>query len=131
MSDFAERMAEERILQALKDGKFENLNGAGKPLPDPGAFTQHKWLQEFIEREELDPLAAAPTVLGLRKEAQQFPQSLDDCDTEIEARTRLEDYNRRVKHNRVHPDPHIPPSIIAPIIDVEGMLSQWHARRAH
>lgn len=122
-------MAEERIQAAIAEGKFDNLPGAGQPLTDTDNFTQERWLQQYLEREELDTLVTAPTVLGLRKEAQQFPQSLLEYADETAVREHLHDYNRRVKHNRMHPDPQLPASIIAPLIDVEEMVSKWRLLR--
>lgn len=130
MSSFAERLAEERIQAAIAAGKFDNLHGAGKPLTNTEPFTQERWLRDFIEREELDPLATAPTVLALRKEAQGFPQSLLECDDEAAVRGRLTDYNRRVADNRLHPDPGIPPTIIAPLVNVQALLEQWRELRS-
>lgn len=125
MSDFAERMAEERIREAMNAGKFDNLVGAGKPLSNLGPRDQESWLAQFIEREELEPLATAPTVLGLRKEAQSYPESLAGCVDEAEVRARLADYNRRVKRDRLHPALDLPIPIVAPIIDIETMVEQW------
>lgn len=129
MSSFAERMAEERIQAAIDSGAFDNLAGSGKPLPQTGTFTQERWLQQYLEREGLDGLATAPTVLGLRKEAQQFPDSLLHYPDEQSVREHLRDYNRRVKHNRLHPDPQLPRTIMAPLIDVEAMVQRWRERR--
>ena len=58
MFDFSqgmiERAAENRIQEAQELGAFENLPGAGKPIPDiDGPFDENAWVRNWIERERL------------------------------------------------------------------------------
>ena len=130
MSEFSESLAERAIREAMERGDFDNLPGAGKPLDLRGADEPDWWVKQFVEREELEAFAAAPTVLGLRREAQGFPASLVDCDDEGLVRELLADYNLRVKRDRLRPslDTRIP--IIAPLIDIDHMVERWRQLRA-
>lgn len=129
MSEFSESLAERAIREAMERGDFDNLPGAGKPLDLRGADEPDWWVKQFVEREELEAFATAPTVLGLRREAQGFPASLVDCDDEGLVRELLADYNLRVKRDRLRPslDTRIP--IIAPLIDIDHMVERWRQLR--
>ncbi len=57
MSAVLRRLAEKRIEDAMQEGKFDNLPGAGKPLE--GLTGQHDpdwWIRRKIEREQLSDL---------------------------------------------------------------------------
>ncbi|MCZ7645852.1 MAG: DUF1992 domain-containing protein [Planctomycetota bacterium] len=50
-------IAERRIQEALKSGAFENLPGAGKPIPDlDQPYDELWWLKKLLKREELTGL---------------------------------------------------------------------------
>lgn len=58
-----------------------------------------------------------------------MPASLLAEPSEDAVRARVEDDNRRVKEDRLQPDPSLPRTIIAPLADVEEMLAAWRAAR--
>lgn len=130
MSEHSESMAERKIREATERGAFENLPGAGKPLDLRGANDPNWWVSQFIEREGLDPLATAPTVLGLRREAQGFPDSLAHVADEGTVRAMLESYNARVKRDRLHPSLDLPIPILAPLVEVDAMVERWRKARS-
>lgn len=129
MSEKSESMAERKIREAMERGEFDDLPGAGKPLDLRGANDPNWWTAQFIEREGLEPLATAPTVLALRREAQGFPESLAEYEEEELVRELLRDYNVRVKRDRLRPALELPVPIIAPIVDVDEMVERWRALR--
>lgn len=46
-------ISENRILQAIEEGKFDNLPGTGKPIPDiDEPYHPDWWLKKWIRREE-------------------------------------------------------------------------------
>ena len=74
-----ESPVERAIREAQERGEFDDLPGAGKPLPDLGDPDDPLWwLRRKAEREQLDLSLALPTALQLRKEAAAFPASLLD-----------------------------------------------------
>jgi hypothetical protein len=49
-----ELLAENRILQAMEEGKFDNLPGFGKPLPDVDEpYDPDWWVKKWVQREKL------------------------------------------------------------------------------
>ena len=56
---------DKQIREAPERGEFDNLPGAGKPLPDDGeAYNEEWWLKKLVHREQLAGLA--PTSLKVR-----------------------------------------------------------------
>jgi hypothetical protein len=124
-----ESLVERQIREAQERGEFDNLPGSGKPLPDLRTDDPDWWVKRLIERERLDISGAMPTVLSLRKEAETFPESLLDLQTEQSVRTVLEDYNRRVKLDRLRPAVGNLPPTIARTVDVDDLVEQWRLLR--
>lgn len=118
--------AEKAIREAMERGEFDNLPGAGKPLPDLGDPTDALWwVRGLAAREQLDFTGALPPAIALRKEAATFPESLLDLRSETNVREVLEDFNRRVKRDRLRlPEPGMP-QLLAPTVDVDALVRQW------
>ena len=56
-----EAIAEERIREAMQRGEFDNLPGAGKPLPDLyGPHDDLWWVKKLMKREGLTVVPAPP-----------------------------------------------------------------------
>ncbi len=116
------------IREATERGEFDNLPGAGRPLALGNADDPDWWIKGKMRAEGLDFAGALPTVISLRKEAAGFPESLRELRTEESVRAVLEDYNARVRADRLRArDPKLPP-LVAPLIDVDAMVDRWRAR---
>ena len=124
-----ESIVERQIREAQERGEFDNLPGSGKPLPDLHTDDPDWWVKRMIQREQLDLTGALPTVLALRKEAETFPESLLALASEQSVRAVLEDYNRRVKLDRLSPAVGNLPPVLAHTVDVDELLRQWAALR--
>src|SRR6476661_1791 len=127
-----ESPVERAIREAQERGEFDNLPGTGKPLRslgDPEREDPDWWVRRLAEREHLDLSGALSPPLALRKEAAGFPGSLLDLRTEASVRAVLDDYNHRVKVDRLRPGvgPRYP--IWAPLVDVDEMVERWQALR--
>lgn len=125
MSDPGLDAVEQQIREAQRRGAFDNLPGAGKPLRLRNTNDPDWWVKDLVEREQLDMSGALPSAAQLRKEAESFPASLVDVVRESAVREILEDFNRRVKQDRLRPALGNAPQIIAPTVDVEDMVRQW------
>jgi hypothetical protein len=68
--------------------------------------------------------------LQLRKEAQGFPESLVNLAREESVREVLEDYNQRVRRDRLRPPDAGLPQLLAPTVDVDDLVDQWRTLRA-
>ena len=59
---------DQQINEAAERGAFDNLPGAGKPLPKRGAADDvQAWLQDKLRREGVSAEEILPTPLRLRK----------------------------------------------------------------
>ncbi|NHA68376.1 DnaJ family domain-containing protein [Phycicoccus flavus] len=125
-----ESPVERAIREAQERGEFDNLPGAGKPLDLGDTSDPMWWVRRLAEREQLDFTGALPPAVALRKEAATFPESLTALRTEESVRAVLEDYNLRVRRDRLRPpDPRMP-QLLAPTVDVENLLARWRELRA-
>jgi DnaJ-like protein len=128
-----ESPVERAIREAQERGEFDNLPGTGKPLRslgDPEREDPDWWVKSLAKREHLDLSGALSPPLALRKEAAGFPASLLDLRTEAGVRAVLEDYNHRVKMDRLRPGVGASIPIWAPLVDVDEQVRQWSAMRA-
>lgn len=115
-----------QVRQAMERGDFDDLPGAGKPIPDLGATHDPDWwVKRLVEREHITVL---PPALQLRKDDAELDAALDRLGSEREARTFVEDFNARVIRARYTPVDG-PPLITMPR-DVEETVAAWHERRA-
>ncbi len=122
---------ERAIREALERGDFDDLPGAGKPLRDLGDLNDPDWwLKGFVAREQIDVAGVLPPTLALRREAEAFPGSLLEFGTEAAVRDVLDDFNRRVKVDRLRPVTGRFPVPIARTVDVEEMVEQWRRLKA-
>ncbi|WP_307827902.1 DUF1992 domain-containing protein [Nocardioides sp. SYSU D00038] len=117
---------DQQVRIAMARGDFDDLPGAGKPLPDLGRdHDPDWWLKQLVEREKVVVL---PLSVQLRKEDAGLDARLDGLPTEREVRRELEDFNRRVVAARYRL-PEGPPLVTMPR-DVESTVAAWHERRA-
>ena len=117
-----ESWVDRQIREATDRGEFDNLPGAGKPIPDlNGRDEENWWVKRFLEREQIPmPL---PASLALRKEIAHLPETLADVRTEKEVRAIVSDLNERIRdtHQRRVDGP---PLVLRPV-DVEGVVAEW------
>ena len=120
-----ESFVERQIREAQERGAFDNLPGAGKPIPGLGDQDPHWWVKGLLEREKLSP--PLPPALALRKEIEHLPATLRDCRTEAAAREVVEDLNRRILELRRRPAER--PVVFVRTVDVEAAITQWRTDR--
>lgn len=118
---------ETAIQQAIRRGDFDNLPGAGKPIPGLGASSDPDWwIRRKIETEQLTGLG--PPALRLRVENAELEARLDELSREEDAREALEDFNRRVIEARRQLLGG--PPVVTPTRDVDAEIEAWAQRRA-
>lgn len=124
-----ESPVEKAIREAQERGEFDNLPGAGKPLPPINPNDPDWFVKQLATREQLDFTGALPPAIALRKEAAGFPESLRELRSEESVRAVLEDFNRRVREDRLRPSKGHLPRMLAPTVDIEDLVTQWRASR--
>ena len=119
-------IARVRLDQAIARGEFDDLPGAGKPLPGlTGTHDPDWWIKGLIERENLSGLA--PPALSLRTEHERFDAALDALTTERAVREAVDDFNARVVEARRQLTGG--PPVITPTRDLDDDLRRWRERR--
>ena len=93
-----ESIADRRIRAAQQEGFFDNLPGAGKPIPDLGQERAPGWWADRLVRREQSALAAEE----LDRELQDAMAPLWRSESEDLVRSRVEELNQLVDdYNRV------------------------------
>ena len=125
-----EGWVERQIREATERGEFDDLPGAGRPLPGLDNRDPDWWVKGMMAREGLDASDAMPPVLQLRKEAAGYPESLSEERSEENVRELLRDYNLRVLDERRRPTIGPVSRPVAPTVDVDEMVAAWRELRA-
>lgn len=94
-----ESWIDRQIREARERGEFDNLPGAGKPIPGiRGPHDENWWVKGLMERENLKPVL--PTSLSLRKEAEELHETVARERHERAVREIVEDLNARILDSR-------------------------------
>ena len=117
---------DQQISEAEERGAFDDLPGAGKPLPYRGENDDGlAWVREWLRREGVSPEAMLPAPLRLRKESSRLAETVHELRSEQEVRDVVADLNARIMEWRKIP---VGPPIFVPLVDEEKMLSLWRER---
>lgn len=120
-------VVDKAIEQATREGAFDNLPGAGKPLRLESSDDPEWWVKGFIQREGLDFSEALPGPLQLRRERAGFPDSLLHLIDEDQVRDHLEDFNARVVADRRRPVAGATSPPVVGRVDVDEVVAAWRA----
>jgi Domain of unknown function (DUF1992) len=118
---------DQQINEAAERGAFDNLPGAGKPLPREGrAGDGQAWLRDYLRREGVSGEELLPVPLRLRKEMERLTADVAELSSEREVRELVGGLNHRIRQWRRIP---VGPPIYLRLIDEEAMVARW--REAH
>ncbi|WP_227982545.1 DUF1992 domain-containing protein [Nocardia spumae] len=122
-----ESWIDKQIREASERGEFDNLTGAGKPLPGVGEpYDENWWLRNYLRREGVGGEALLPTSLVLRRDLERLPATVADMDSEAEVRAYVTELNSRIVEWIRRP--HGPQVRIAPV-RADDVVSDWRAAR--
>lgn len=114
---------DQQIQEAQEQGAFDNLPGAGKPLPRRSAAEDGQaWLRDKLRREGVSTEELLPTPLKLRRQTEQLAETLQELRSEQEVRDAVAELNRRIAEWRRVP---IGPNIFVPLVNADLMVSRW------
>lgn len=121
-----ESWVERQIREATERGEFDNLPGAGQPIPGlTGRDDEDWWVRGLLEREKISP--PLPTTLALRREIADLAQALADVPDEESVREIVADLNERIRDT--HRRPVDGPPVVLRVVDAERTVADWAARR--
>ncbi len=89
-----EKIAEQRIREAIENGEFDNLKGMGKPIP----LDDHTWVPEDLRAAYriMKNAGCIPQELDLRKEIVTFRELLRGIDDDQERLRKIRELNFKV-----------------------------------
>jgi len=114
-----------QINEAQERGEFDNLPGAGKPLPRR-ALSGDAWLRDYLDREGVSAEEMLPVPLRLRKEAERLPDTLGELRSEQDVREVVRHLNQRILQWRRIPEG---PPIYLRLVNEEDMVARWRQTR--
>jgi hypothetical protein len=121
-----ESSVERQIRDAIDRGEFDNLPGAGKPLPGlDGPRDEEWWVKEKLRREEVSHL---PPALAVRRELEVARERIAAATSEAAVRRIVTEINERIVHVNSRTTTG-PPSTLMPL-DVELVLQRWTVARS-
>lgn len=117
---------ERRIREAQERGEFDDLPGAGKPLPDlDRPYDEMWWVRKKLKSEGLSYL---PPTMQLRKDVEEAVERATSAPSEAAARAIVRETNEHIRYaNRTAL--HGPPSTVAPL-DEDEVVRRWRQRHA-
>jgi hypothetical protein len=115
---------ERQIREAMERGEFDNLPGAGKPIPDlDKPHDELWWVKQKLRREQLSYL---PLTLAVRKQAEDALAAVSRARSEREVRRIIAAINAKiVEANRKAASG---PTLNLMPFDVERILRGWRQR---
>jgi hypothetical protein len=118
---------DKQIREAEDRGAFEDLPGAGKPLPTRGEFSAEAWARDYMRREGIPGEDALPAPLKLRKESERLAESVHLLRSEQEVREVVAELNDRIMAFRRLPADG--PPVVVRLVDGDEMLRRWRESR--
>lgn len=121
-----EHWVDKQVREATEGGKFDDLPGAGKPIPPGGIGSEDDWwITQKMAREDLT--FTAPT-FEIRKAADRLPERVAKARTEDEVRALVGELNDRILE-AIRKPMSGPPLNLMPR-DTDRIVADWHEARA-
>lgn len=119
---------DQQIAEAERRGAFDNLPGAGKPIPARRGEADYgqAWLRDYARREGIPQQELLPEPLKLRKEIELLTQTLREFGSERDLREAATELNRRILAWRRIP---VGPPVFVPLLDVAELVADWRQAR--
>ncbi|MGW4157551.1 DnaJ family domain-containing protein [Micromonospora chersina] len=122
-----EAAVEAQIRSAQERGEFDNLPGAGKPIPGRDLpYDEGWWIRSFLEREQLPGDLLLPTPLQLRRRIEKLPDEVRDLPTEESVRACVAALNTEVVAWLRTPTG---PRVVVRPVNADDVVRDWRATR--
>ena len=121
-----ETWIEAQIRVAMEEGAFDNLPGAGKPLPNLGQeYDPLWWVKQFVQREQISML---PPSLELLRKVETELATIEKLHDEATVRRRIAALNVEIaKVNATVVEG--PPTRLG-TLDVDQVVARWRRTRS-
>jgi hypothetical protein len=120
-----ESWLDKQIREAAERGAFDDLPGAGNPIPDLDApHDEMWWVKSLMKREGI---GVTPPAIALRKKIDDFLDHVADAPSEDAVRQVAAELNEQAAELRRLP--HNGPAVPLPTLDEADLVAQW--RTAH
>ncbi|MBC2642792.1 MULTISPECIES: DUF1992 domain-containing protein [unclassified Rhodococcus (in: high G+C Gram-positive bacteria)] len=121
-----ESWIDKQIRLAQERGDFDDLPGAGKPIPAGDVDDELWWVKNYLRRENLPTDALLPTPLQLRKEIERLPETIRGLPSEQSVRDVVAQLNLQIiDWVRAPSGPRIP---VSPV-DADDVVATWRQQR--
>jgi hypothetical protein len=122
-----ETWIEAQIRVAMEDGAFDNLPGAGKPLPNLGQGYDPLswWVKQLVQREQISML---PPSLELLRKVEKELAAIEKLHDEATVRRRVVALN--VEIAKVNATVMEGPPTRLGTLDVDQVVAQWRQTRS-
>ena len=126
MTSWYESRIDRQIREAQERGEFDDLPGAGKPLPGFGeAYDENWWIKDLVRRENIT--GVLPPSLALRREVEDLTRTVTAMTTESSVREFVSSLNERIR--RAQRGLVDGPSVVLSTFDVDDVVAAWRRRR--
>jgi Domain of unknown function (DUF1992) len=123
-----ETWVDSQISRGIARGDFDDLPGAGKPLPRRTSDeSMIAWVIEKAKQENVDVFGMLPPGLALRKEREDLPRRAATLPSEAAVRALVEDFNDRVRLFWRRPQD--PPVVPVGLADTDALVADWLRNR--
>jgi hypothetical protein len=117
--------AEQQIQAAQQVGAFQNLPGAGQPIPGiDEPLDENWWIRKKLRDEQV---RIVPPLVEAQQDIERTRVEILKLRSESVVRARLQELRERVQRAIMSPLPS-PPVVVLPI-DVEAELARWRQQR--
>jgi len=117
---------EYQVRRAEAHGAFENLPGAGRPIPNlDQAQDDLAWLAGYLRRENVDIVEILPPALQLAKEVETLDERVAAIASESRVRALVDDLNERI--DAAYARPQVGPPLRVKKVRADDVLERWRA----
>lgn len=117
---------EAQISAAMQEGAFDNLPGAGKPLPKSGqGYDPDRWVKQLIEREGA---SITPPSLELRRKVERELAAIGTLADEGAVRLRIAALNGEIARFNATAVEGLPTNLAT--LDIDQVVTRWRQSRS-